>query len=254
MSDLYAVNKSASPLPIGDVGRQIKASSERLIEPVLYGKWSKSIASGDALTAINADNLRIKIGSTELSKQGSKDVFNTDFVRTSTNDKDPGLLVNKIYQGPNITVEEIEDGGKKKVKFSGAGGGGISEVLYARYAKSVAENSTTSSSYQTKLSITDTFDEGKYIIHANAMYSHEDTGVQMYIRIRVDSNNYNEMVRELYNYKYADGAYSIYNQMIAEIEFGPGEHTISIQYKSSEDKRMYIKEAYLSVYKTAEAT
>lgn len=127
-----------------------------------------------------------------------------------------------------------------------AGGGDPADGVL--WGESDGTSSTNSESYQQKLRVTFTPEYGAYYeVTSSCLYSHEDTGVFCFIRIQVDdSTTKKEMVRELYNFKYEDGAWSPYSSNFV-IWLDATEHTIDMDYCQDDNpKTMYIKEAVIT--------
>lgn len=109
------------------------------------------------------------------------------------------------------------------------------------------ESSTTSSDYQDKVVMSRYFEAGDYIVFVSSLYSCSDTGVLFNIRAFVDDSiTKKEQVKELYNFKYSDGAWHTYSGQFKQT-FSEGNHTIKIQYHTSVIKTMYMKEAVILV-------
>lgn len=118
----------------------------------------------------------------------------------------------------------------------------------ALWGESNDQSSTNSESYQQKLRVTFTPEYAAYYeITSSCLYSHDDTGVFCFIRIQVDdSTTKKEMVRELYNFKKEDGAWSPYSSNFV-IWLDATQHTIDMDYCQDDNpKTMYIKEAVIT--------
>jgi len=213
---------------------EIKDNSGAILDNVLAGEASE-------VTLI--DNSTIA-GSWYIKEFGGG--TGDEKVKISSNDTTAGYLNGKLVAGSNITLTENNDGGNETLTIASTGGGSTE----TKCAKSTGQSSTTSSSWKTKVQINETFTGGTYRIHGSALWSNEDTGVRCYIRLYIDSVEYKLMVKELYNFKYADGAYHIYHQMLCDFNLTAGTHNIILQYHTSCGKRMYIKEAYITTIKT----
>lgn len=242
---LYAVNKDTSDLDLGFI--VIAASSEKFIEPRVYGQWASEVNSGSVETAIDNNKLRIKVNTVELDKQSSKDILSiqTSKIRVSSTDKNYDYLISKLNAGTGISIEEYDAGsGNKKAKITSD----ALSILNNKIASSIGESYTTSSSWQTKISTSHNV-SGTFILHGSCLFSNEDTGVLNHIRISVGGTGYGELVQELYNFKYEDGAYQSYHYMFSIELGGYPVPLIKLEYHSTEDKRMYIKEAYIWLQK-----
>lgn len=115
------------------------------------------------------------------------------------------------------------------------------------WVESNGESSTTSDKYQQKISLVFTpHSAGHYEINFSTMYSHSDTGVFCKIRIQVDdSTTKKEMLRELNNFKYEDGAWSPYTGNFV-VYLDKSEHYIDMDYcHGDRPKTIYIKEAVI---------
>jgi hypothetical protein len=151
--------------------------------------------------------------------------------------------------GDFVLIEDSEDSfSKKKVSLDNL----FSGVLDSKYASSLGEDSTTSTSFQTKLTLTFTpQEEGYYELQFSAMVSCSDTGVFIKTRVRVDDTTvYNAINQELYNFKYSDGAY--YGRSGTNVvHLTATSHTFDFDYCSGDSgKTAYMKEAYMVLRRT----
>lgn len=246
---IYVKSLDTTNLTIGEVGLTLSAGEEREVSPVDYLLWAISVNGGDTETAIDDDKLIVKNGTNQLTKDGSKKVlgFLSGSVYTSSTDKNPDYLINKIHAGTNITVEEYDAGsGNKKAKINSTGsGGGISEY---NYASSESLSSTTSTNYQNKVSLSVDVPAGNYRIGWSYEWRVSNQNFPINTRVQLDNST------DLSRVELSSFLFNRTNQTSgfkSDIALD-GEHTIDIDYKASHfTKAVYIGRARLELWRVS---
>lgn len=233
-------NPTASPIEIDDVGGVIiGATSQRTLFPDHYLKWANST---ETKTLLNAGSLIMNDGNSDLDPdEAVRFLESVAQVIIQEDDISQDKMIETLnFEGDTSIIDE----GDGKLTVLTIGG---SSQVSAGWNQDDTESSTRSSNYQTKVTLVYPVQiAGYYEIKGSAMYSNEDTGVLCYIRMRVNTSNYKQMVKELYNFKYEDGAYHPYGVNMVRF-LNVGDNTIRLQYRTSESKRMYIKEACITL-------
>lgn len=190
---------------------------------------------------------------TDLDKYTQTEVDNlvdttSGTLQTQINDKPDTFLelddTPSNYSGYGdkfVAVKSSEDG----LEFV-EGGDDDGDESY--YVESNNQSQRTSSTWGQKVRLTFTPNSaGYYEITYSALISCSDTGVKIHTRAQVDdTTTKKEIVEELYNFKYADGAW--HDRMGHWVSYlDATEHNIDLDYKTSESgKAAYIKEAVIT--------
>jgi hypothetical protein len=119
----------------------------------------------------------------------AKDAAGADeAVKVSSNDTTAGYLNGKLVAGTNITLTENGDGGNETLTIDASGGGSSVFGSEFHYAESESTSSTTSTSYQTKVSLTTgSLPTGNYVVFYTFVYKNSNKEKMTRVQVRLNT-------------------------------------------------------------------
>ena len=177
----------------------------------------------------------------EITDTRNAPAYNTDeFVRVSADDLSVGHLSDKLSNNGNVTFTIENPGGEETIKADAA--------LSVYYAESLGESSNGDTTYETKVSLTDTFTAGDYFIEVGYIWRSNADDRNFMAEVVLDSTRLGqEHVQEIKEKGPSNRipAFRRFKQTLTA-----ASHTIYLNYKISDDlDEAYIWDASITVTK-----